>query len=125
MRRHFFRTREVARMLEISESTLRQWERLLPGIPSYRTAGKHRRYSREDIQKLRIFRDLIQAGIRREKAARWIRHWTPGENLHPDATPPSIQKVFLSMLGTLNELDAILEEMERWLHVQNEDPSPS
>ena len=46
------RISEASRMLGVSSSTLRRWEQ--DGkLASFRTMGKHRRYRRSDIQKLR------------------------------------------------------------------------
>ena len=53
----------VARALEIPIPTIRSWERRygLPAPP--RTEGRHRRYSRTEIDELRALRDLIVRGL--------------------------------------------------------------
>lgn len=63
----------VARALEIPIPTIRSWERRygLPAPP--RTEGKHRRYSRAEIDELMGLRDLIVRGYPARTAAAMIR----------------------------------------------------
>jgi DNA-binding transcriptional MerR regulator len=59
----------VARGLDVSPSTLRAWERRYGLGPTARTVGSHRRYSRDDVERLRRMRDLVRVGVAAAAAA--------------------------------------------------------
>ncbi|WP_035303990.1 MerR family transcriptional regulator [Actinokineospora inagensis] len=63
---------QVARQLRIAESTLRAWHRRYGVGPHAARAGQYRRYTAEDIARLRRMRDLIDAGTLPSEAARAI-----------------------------------------------------
>ena len=63
---------EVSRRLGIPAPTLRAWD-LRYGVPrSSRSPGGHRRYSAEDVERLRLMRDEIGRGRRARDAARTV-----------------------------------------------------
>ena len=51
---------EVAETLNVSVPTLRSWERRYGVICPARTAGSHRRYSDEDVDRLIVFLQLAR-----------------------------------------------------------------
>jgi len=59
----------VARHLGIAESTLRSWHRRYGLAPQGSTPGRYRRYSNEDVARLRRMRDLIARGMLPSEAA--------------------------------------------------------
>ncbi|QUF06542.1 MerR family transcriptional regulator [Actinosynnema pretiosum subsp. pretiosum] len=59
----------VARMLAISPTTLRTWDRRYGLGPSTREEGKHRRYSAEDVDRLRRMVALTGQGVAPASAA--------------------------------------------------------
>jgi DNA-binding transcriptional MerR regulator len=59
----------VARHLGISPITLRTWETRYGIGPSSREEGRHRRYTAEDIERLRLMQRLIADGTRPREAA--------------------------------------------------------
>lgn len=59
----------VARMLAISPTTLRTWDRRYGLGPSARQEGKHRRYSSEDVSRLRRMLALTGQGVAPAAAA--------------------------------------------------------
>ncbi|MFF5095313.1 MULTISPECIES: MerR family transcriptional regulator [Actinosynnema] len=59
----------VARMLAISPTTLRTWDRRYGLGPSTRQEGKHRRYSAEDVGRLRRMVALTGQGVAPASAA--------------------------------------------------------
>ncbi|WP_328320892.1 MerR family transcriptional regulator [Kribbella sp. NBC_00382] len=61
---------QVAAVLGVSALTLRSWERRYGIAPSLRTAGRHRRYSQADLDRLRRMQALIQQGMAPADAAR-------------------------------------------------------
>ncbi|NKQ52033.1 MerR family transcriptional regulator [Amycolatopsis sp. K13G38] len=77
---------QVARHLKIAESTLRAWHRRYGVGPDNPQPGRYRRYTADDVIRLRRMRDLIDTGMLPSEAARSIdteaRHGgSPGEDL--------------------------------------------
>ena len=60
---------EVAEALSVSPLTLRSWERRYGLLAPARTAGNHRRYSDEDVDRLTVFVALSQRRRAKESAA--------------------------------------------------------
>ena len=60
----------VADRLGIPTATLRTWDRRYGVGPSQRTAGGHRRYSEEDIRRVRVMSRFIDKGVPAQSAAR-------------------------------------------------------
>lgn len=73
---------QVARHLGIAESTLRSWHRRYGLGPQGREPGRYRRYSEEDVARLRRMRDLIKLGMLASEAARTVQAGLTG------AVPP-------------------------------------
>ncbi|GAA0959318.1 MerR family transcriptional regulator [Kribbella koreensis] len=63
----------AARRLGIAAPTLRSWERRYGLSPSARSAGGHRRYSPEDLARLRAMLRLIDQGVPTAEAAGSVR----------------------------------------------------
>lgn len=59
----------VARQLGVSPSTLRAWERRYGLGPTARTTGGHRRYTRQDVERLYMMRKLVHSGVAAAAAA--------------------------------------------------------
>jgi DNA-binding transcriptional MerR regulator len=64
---------QVARHLGIAESTLRSWHRRYGLGPQGREPGRYRRYSEEDVARLRRMRELIKMGMLASEAARTVQ----------------------------------------------------
>ena len=64
----------VSRMTNISETTLRVWERRYDFPQSTRTAGGHRLYSQQDVQRLQWVKLRIDQGIQTSQAIRALHH---------------------------------------------------
>lgn len=60
----------VSRLLGVAASTLRTWDRRYDLGPSERTDGQHRRYSRVDVARLALVRQLTLRGAPPAEAAR-------------------------------------------------------
>jgi MerR family transcriptional regulator, light-induced transcriptional regulator len=63
----------VARRLGIAAPTLRSWERRYGLSPSARSTGGHRRYSADDLARLRAMVQLVNSGIPTAEAASTVR----------------------------------------------------
>ena len=64
---------EVAEVLGIPVPTVRSWERRYGILAPRRTPGGHRRYSDEDVERIRVLRDEILRGHRPREVARRLR----------------------------------------------------
>lgn len=64
----------VSRMTGISETTLRVWERRYHFPLSARTAGGHRLYSQEQVQRLQWVKQRVDAGMQISQAIRALEH---------------------------------------------------
>lgn len=60
----------VARRLGVAPATLRTWDRRYGLGPSERSAGSHRRYTRDDVLRLMVMRRLTLEGVAPGDAAR-------------------------------------------------------
>lgn len=63
---------QVAKELSIADATLRSWHRRYGVGPQPARPGQYRRYTAEDIARLRRMRDLIAAGVLPSDAARTV-----------------------------------------------------
>jgi DNA-binding transcriptional MerR regulator len=62
----------VAEQTGLSAATLRAWQTRYGLSPSRTTSGGHRRYTFEDVVRLRLVRDLVSQGIAPGEAARSV-----------------------------------------------------
>lgn len=71
----------VAQMIGVSVGTIRTWEDRYGVVVPERTAGGHRLYQREHLERLRYVRDRVAAGIAPGDAFRELEHRlrAPGE----------------------------------------------
>lgn len=72
----------VARRLGVAVTTLRTWHQRYGLGPSHHTAGQHRRYTPEDMDRLQVMRRLTAQGVTPAEAAAWARRM-------PDAGAPA------------------------------------
>ncbi len=72
----------AARRLGIAAPTLRSWERRYGLSPSGRSAGGHRRYSPEDLAKLRAMLGMVNQGVPTAEAAASVR-----DRIYPAPSP--------------------------------------
>src|SRR5205085_4099592 len=64
---------EVARQLGVAVTTLRTWHQRYGLGPSRHVPGQHRRYTREDMDRLQVMRRLTAQGVPPAEAAAWAR----------------------------------------------------
>ncbi|MGH3876036.1 MAG: MerR family transcriptional regulator [Actinophytocola sp.] len=86
---------QVARHLRIAESTLRSWHRRYGVGPQASRPGSYRRYTAEDVERLRHMRDLISAGMLPSEAAGTIS--TP--------VPRPLEEALDEVLAAARDLD--------------------
>lgn len=63
----------VARRLGVAVTTLRTWHQRYGLGPSQHVAGQHRRYTRQDMERLEVMRRLTTQGVTPAEAAAWAR----------------------------------------------------
>lgn len=79
----------VSRMTDISETTLRVWERRYDFPKSARTSGGHRLYSSQDVQRLLWIKGRIEEGMQTGQAIRALQHAEREGELMPPVAAPS------------------------------------
>jgi len=77
----------VARRLGVAVTTLRTWDQRYGLGPSEHEAGRHRRYSAEDVRRLEMMRRLTFQGVSPADAARAALAADPGELAEPAPRP--------------------------------------
>ncbi|SHN45563.1 B12 binding domain-containing protein [Cryptosporangium aurantiacum] len=77
----------VARRLGVAVTTLRTWDQRYGLGPSEHEAGRHRRYSAEDVRRLEMMRRLTFQGVSPADAARTALAANPGELTEPAPRP--------------------------------------
>lgn len=68
----YYSISEVAEQLQLSESLLRYWEKEFPQIAPKKGARGIRFYKKEDIEKIRVIRDLVKGRGLKLAAAREV-----------------------------------------------------
>lgn len=56
----YYSIKEVAQMLNVSESMLRFWEKEIPAIKPKTTGNNVRQYTEDDIEKIRVVYNLVK-----------------------------------------------------------------
>jgi hypothetical protein len=67
----------VARRLGVAVTTLRTWHQRYGLGPSHHVAGRHRRYTHEDLARLEVMRRLTAQGVPPSEAAGWASRPAP------------------------------------------------
>ncbi|MDQ6715747.1 MAG: MerR family transcriptional regulator, partial [Actinomycetota bacterium] len=63
---------EVADLLGVAPATLRSWGRRYGLVPAARTEGGHRRYTPDEVDRLRRMQELVGCGVMPAAAARQV-----------------------------------------------------
>lgn len=80
----------VAARLGVAASTLRTWDRRYGLGPTDRSAGRHRRYSPDDLARLETMRALTERGVALADAARIAARPAPRDDVEEDLDPLSL-----------------------------------
>jgi MerR family transcriptional regulator, light-induced transcriptional regulator len=95
----------VARRLGVAVTTLRTWHQRYGLGPSHHVPGQHRRYTRDDIERLEVMRRLTAQGVAPAEAAAWAKR-APVPGSAPDAGgtgPPPAQMIDVVYHSTEDE----------------------
>jgi len=66
----YYSIKEVAKMFEVNESTLRYWETVFPKIHPKTTAKGVRQYTKQDIEEIRLVHNMVKVRGYKLEAAR-------------------------------------------------------
>jgi DNA-binding transcriptional MerR regulator len=101
----------VARMLDVSSSTLRSWEERYGVVTAQRSGGGHRLYSRDQVARLRFVKVQMDAGMQAGEAHRLLEErLAAGHSL--DAQAPAADGRRLLVL--LAERDAYAADLSEY-----------
>jgi DNA-binding transcriptional MerR regulator len=78
----------VSRMTNITEATLRVWERRYHFPRSARTAGGHRLYSQQEIVRLKWVKQRIEEGMQASRAIQALHHFEKEREVGPVPSVP-------------------------------------
>lgn len=79
----------VARRLGVAVTTLRTWHQRYGLGPSQHVPGQHRRYTREDMDRLQVMRRLTAQGVAPAEAAAWARRVPVPIDVFAPVHPPT------------------------------------
>jgi DNA-binding transcriptional MerR regulator len=80
----------VARMVGVAPATLRTWEERYAIVRPARSAGGHRLYSRNDVERLRFVADRVREGLSPGDAHRMLSRGVGNLPMPPADTSPRI-----------------------------------
>lgn len=104
--KNYYRISEVSEILGIPATTLRFWEKEFPQLKPTRNQGKHRYYTPEDVEFLRMVNFLVRDRGMRISAAK--------EQLRVNSTLISKKVEIISKLEDVSaELKHILASLEK------------
>jgi DNA-binding transcriptional MerR regulator len=87
----------VARMLDITTTTLRAWEDRYGVVTPARSSGDQRLYSRDQVDQLRFVQRLMKSGLQAADAHRVLmQRLDEGMTLVPDSFEPSSVSILLA-----------------------------
>lgn len=95
---------KVADELGIPIPTLRTWDRRYGVGPSVRTPGGHRRYSRNDLERVRRLKEIIDAGVAPVVAAQIVSEVLVPNEVEVDATRRIIEATKALDSQTITEI---------------------
>lgn len=70
--KQFYTIGEVAAMFDVNETTLRYWEKEFSQIAPQKTAGNVRRYTKKDVEAVRVVHNLVKVRGLKIAAARQL-----------------------------------------------------
>lgn len=106
----------AARRLGIAAPTLRSWERRYGLSPSARSVGGHRRYSPEDLVRLRAMLRMVEQGMPTAEAAASVR-----DQIYP-AQSPTVTSATSVADGTRPGAEVLLKPVRRSARARAPEP---
>ena len=102
----YYSIKEVAKMFELNESTLRYWETEFPMLkPKTSGPAKVRQYQEKDIDTIRLIHNLVKVrGFKLAAAKKMI-------NANPDGSERTAE-VLSRLIGVRDELQALKKQLD-------------
>ncbi len=103
----YYSIKEVAKELNVTETTLRYWETVFPQVKPYKGANGVRRYTRDDIGVLRTVYHLVkERGLTLAGAKQQFKHGGLKESAETNS------EVIDRLKGIKEELLALKEQLD-------------
>lgn len=103
----FYTIAEVSEMFGITASNLRYWEKEFPSICPRKSGNNVRRYTREDIEEIRLVYDLVKVrNMKLSSARELLRRNKQGAKDSSDLME-RLQNVRAQLLEIKQELDSL------------------
>ena len=103
----YYSIKEVAGLLNVTETTLRYWETVFPQISPYKGANGVRRYTKDDIKTLRTIHHLVkERGLTIAGARKQFKAGGPKESAE------NVSEVIDRLKAIREELLGIKEQLE-------------
>lgn len=103
----YYSIKEVAKELNVTETTLRYWETVFPQVKPYKGANGVRRYTKDDIKTLRTVYHLVkERGLTLEGAKKQFKFGGPKESAETNS------EVIDRLKAVKEELLAIKEQLD-------------
>ena len=102
----YYSIKEVAKMMNVSESLLRYWETVFPNLKPKTNQNRVRQYTEKDIEQVRLIYNLVKVRGFKIAAAKKMLHQ------NRDGSERT-QQVLDSLIGVREELKDIKKHLER------------
>ena len=105
----YYSIKEVAKELNVSETTLRYWETMFPQLSPYKGANGVRRYTKEDFKTARLIYHLVkERGLTLAGAKKQLKNGGPKESAETNSDViDRLKRIKNELLGIKQELDAL------------------
>ncbi len=101
----YYSIKEVANMLNVSESMLRFWEKEIPSIKPKTTGNNVRQYTERDIEEIKVVYNLVKVrGFKLAAARKMLRENKTGVDNNA--------RVMEGLLHVLDELKALKAQLD-------------
>ncbi len=103
----FYSITEVSEMFGISASNLRFWEKEFPSIKPRKSGNNVRRYTKEDIEEIRLVYDLVKVRNMKLSTARELLHRNKQGAKDSSDLMDRLQNVRAQLMELKRELDGL------------------
>lgn len=105
----YYSIKEVAKELDVTETTLRYWETVFPQVSPYKGANGVRRYTKEDIKTLRTIYHLVkERGLTLSGAKKQLKSGGPKESAETNSEViDRLKAIKEELLGLKSQLDML------------------
>lgn len=105
--KQFYSIAEVSEMFSLPASLLRYWEKEFPSLRPRKSNNNVRMYTREDVEEVRLIRDLVKGRNMKLAAARELLHRNREGVRNSSDLMARLQNVREQLVSIKRELDRI------------------